>query len=58
MDWHGRVVEVDVTREQVRNTPRYEPAGRVDRPFETRLHGHYGRPGYWDREPRAWRRPA
>jgi hypothetical protein len=24
------------------------------RDYETRLHRHHGRPGYWDRRPEAW----
>ncbi|HXH81354.1 MAG TPA: PRC-barrel domain-containing protein [Candidatus Tectomicrobia bacterium] len=56
VDWHDRVVEVDVTRDEVRNAPPYDPTGALDRSFETRLYGHYARPGYWAREPEAWRR--
>ena len=55
VSWDEGMVEVDVSREAVRNAPRYEPAGAFGREEEARLYGHYGRPGYWDRRPEAWR---
>jgi hypothetical protein len=36
-----------MTREQIKNSPEYDPSGPVQRDYETRLHEHYGRPGYW-----------
>ncbi len=54
VSWEDSVVEVDVTREAVRNAPRYEPTGAFGRDEETRLYEHYRRPGYWDRRPDAW----
>jgi hypothetical protein len=67
--WTDRLVRVDVTREAVRNAPEYVPpdqappadgaARGVSRDYERRLYGHYGRPGYWERDPEIWlRRPA
>ena len=52
--WSDSAVVVNVTREAVRNAPRYETRGPLPREFETRLHGHYRRPGYWERPPEAW----
>jgi len=66
VSWSDRAVRVDVTRDAVRGAPEYiapEDAPRAggvgDRPRlsradEERLYGHYGRPGYWAREPRFW----
>ena len=55
VSWEDAVVEVDVSRDAVRNAPPFEPAETFGRDEEARLYGHYGRPGYWDRRPEAWR---
>jgi hypothetical protein len=47
VDWDASQVEVDLTREQIKNSPEYDPSGPVQRDYEARLHDHYGRPGYW-----------
>jgi hypothetical protein len=57
VDWDESKVHVSVTREAVRNAPEYDPAGPVEREWEARLYGHYGRSGYWDRSAEAWRLP-
>jgi hypothetical protein len=46
MSWDQREVVVDVSREQVKASPVWEPAVTIDREYEERLHGHYGWPGY------------
>jgi hypothetical protein len=48
-------VIVNVTRQAVRNAPVYDASGPLPREFEARLHGHYRRPGYWERPADAWR---
>jgi hypothetical protein len=55
VNWADQVVEVDVSRQAVRDAPRYE-AGSFGREHETRLCAHHGRPGYWDRRPEDWTR--
>jgi hypothetical protein len=47
VNWAESVVEVDVSREAVRNAPRYEPARTLDRREEARLYSHHRRKGYW-----------
>jgi uncharacterized protein YrrD len=47
MDWAEKEVAVDLTREQVRSSPPYDPSKPVERSYEAALHGHYGRSGYW-----------
>lgn len=47
LDWQDHKVYVDVTREQVRTSPEYDPAALLTRDYETALYGHYRRPGYW-----------
>ena len=69
VSWSERAVRVDVTRDAVRNAPEYvapddaPPAddvgvgsyrSGVSRAYEERLYQHYGRPGYWARDPRFW----
>jgi hypothetical protein len=44
--WPQRRVELDVSRDQVRESPPWDPAALVDRAYEERLHGHYSWPGY------------
>jgi len=39
----------------VRNAPEFDPHGSLAREYETRLHAHYGRAGYWERAAEAWR---
>ncbi len=38
---------LDLTREQVKKSPAYNPAIPVDREHENVIHQHYGRAGYW-----------
>jgi hypothetical protein len=42
-----RRIHVDLEREEVRNSPEYDFEGPVDREYETLLHQHYRREGYW-----------
>jgi hypothetical protein len=51
VSWDDSVVEVDVTRESVRNAPRDDAQAAFDREAEARLYAHHGRTGYWDRRP-------
>jgi hypothetical protein len=52
--WNDSMVAVNVSREAVRNAPPYDASGPLSREYEARLHGHYGRPGYWDRPLESW----
>ncbi len=47
-DWTDREAHVDLTREQIENSPEFEPGAPVNREYETRLYDYYGRPVYWD----------
>ncbi|TAM47847.1 MAG: PRC-barrel domain containing protein [Acidobacteria bacterium] len=49
VDWAEAKVHVDVGREQIRTSPEYDPARPIERAYETRLHGHYAKPGYWNK---------
>jgi len=48
VDWVEDKVSVDLTREQVKNSPEYHPKEPVNREYEARLYDYYGRPRYWD----------
>jgi uncharacterized protein YrrD len=47
VSWEEKVVEMDLTREQVKSGPEYS-ALRLSRDDEQLLHRHYRRPGYWE----------
>jgi hypothetical protein len=49
LDWSERRVLLDLTRDAVENSPRYDPRRPLAREYEAQLHGHYGREGYWPR---------
>lgn len=46
ISWSDRDVMVEVTRDQVKGSPAWDPAGMIERDYQQRLHGHYGWPGY------------
>ncbi len=56
VDWNNSKLHVDMTREQIKNAPEYDPSGLPLRDYETRLHDYYGRPGYWRDEATTRRR--
>jgi len=47
VDWAKEKAIVDLTREDVKNSPEYDPAAPVNREYEARLYDFYGRPKYW-----------
>lgn len=47
ISWGERTVSVDLTREQIKESPEYDPR-RLSRHEEERLHQHLRRPGYWE----------
>ena len=48
VDWEQRRISVNLTREQVRNSPGYDKDAMIDREYEEALYDHYGRPTYWE----------
>ncbi len=46
INWSGGEIELNVTQAQVKGGPVWDPAAMIDRASETRLHRHYGWPGY------------
>ena len=43
IDWPNRQIEVDLTREQIKASPEYDPAMTVDEAYLEPLRAHYGR---------------
>jgi hypothetical protein len=54
VSWLNSTVTVDLSREQIKNAPPYEPGQPFGREAEGALYGHYSRNGYW-RDPQARR---
>lgn len=46
--WSDRRAVVDLTREQIEESPRYEPREPIYRAYEAELHEGYGHKGYWE----------
>jgi stress response protein YsnF len=38
---------VDLTKEQIKNGPEWDPRSPINREYEERLYDAYGRPAYW-----------
>lgn len=48
VEWRSRKVMVDISKEEIKNSPPYDPAAPVNREYEERLYDFYGRPKYWE----------
>ncbi len=47
VSWSEKKVFVNLHRETVKQSPEYTEESLLTRDYETRLHGHYNRQGYW-----------
>lgn len=47
VNWAEADVHVDLLRETIKNSPKYDPSAPVNRAYEERLYDYYGRPRYW-----------
>jgi hypothetical protein len=47
LDWADCLVHVDLSREQVKGSPEFDPEAPINREYEMRLYDYYGRPAYW-----------
>ena len=48
IDWGSSLVYVNLTQDQIRNSPELDPDQPLDRSTETSLHLHYGKRNYWE----------
>jgi len=46
IDWGQRTVAVDLSTEEVKNSPEFDPAKPINREYEVGLYDYYGRPSY------------
>ena len=51
VSWNESKVFVDVQREAIKKSPEYTKESLLSRDYETLLHRHYDRQGYWVDEP-------
>jgi PRC-barrel domain len=47
VDWNALTVNLDMSKEQVKQSPEYDPNRPLDRTYETRVYDYYHRPTYW-----------
>jgi hypothetical protein len=50
VSWNESKVFVKLSRETIKQGPEYQKDSLITRDFETRLHHHYNREGYWSNE--------
>ena len=48
VDWASASVTVDLTKDEIRESPRYDPSSPIERNYEDNLHEHYARSKYWE----------
>lgn len=53
VSWNDSKVSVNLSREAIKQSPEYTAEALITRDYETGLHRHYQRPGYWAEEPVA-----
>jgi len=53
VSWEESTVFVNLSREVIKQSPEYTEESLLTRDYETKLHGHYNRQGYWVDEPVA-----
>lgn len=47
ISWDERKVYVDMSRQQIKNSPEWDATAAINREYEARLYDYYGRPAYW-----------
>lgn len=47
INWENSEVVVNVTKDAVKGSPKFDPGAPVNREYETRFYDYYGRPRYW-----------
>jgi len=50
--WKDRRVHVNLSREEIKNSPEWTATDPVNRAYEERLYDYYGRPVYWQHDER------
>ena len=47
-DWARRTAMADVSSEDIKSAPGYDPTAPVNREYEEHVYDFYGRPKYWE----------
>ena len=47
VNWEEQTVSSELTKDEIKNSPEYDPLNPIERTYETELYKHYGKPGYW-----------
>ena len=53
VSWNESKVFINLSRAAIKQAPEYSDESLLSREYESRLHGHYNRQGYWVDEPVA-----
>ena len=48
VEWARARVHVGMDKENIENSPEYDPSEPINRGYEVQLYDYYGRPVYWD----------
>lgn len=46
--WNDKKVQVNMSKENIKRSPKFDPSAPINRNYEVRLYDFYGRPHYWD----------
>jgi hypothetical protein len=57
VSWEQSTVFINLSRETIKQAPEYSQEIRLTRDYETGLHRHYNRRGYWVKEPDPAKQP-
>ena len=47
VDWKRRSVVVNLTSDQIKDSPEFDPSAPINRELEERVYDYFGRPYYW-----------
>ncbi|MEO8399623.1 MAG: PRC-barrel domain containing protein [Ignavibacteriaceae bacterium] len=48
INWADSNVKVNLTKEQIKNSPQYDSSKLIEREYELALYEHYDKPKYWE----------
>ncbi len=51
ISWLKSNIIINLSRENIKLAPEYTEESLLDRDYETKIHGHYNKQGYWINEP-------
>jgi hypothetical protein len=47
INWVERKIQIDLSRNTIKNSPEFDPRTPINREYENQLYDYYGRPYYW-----------